>query len=222
MWLRHKPATTQYQGPQLAWWGLLTTAVYCSGYLTVNLETRYIVPIAAPLLCLSAASFISSIDRRSVLSRGPRWIWNATTTVGAEWRLAATAVLAVLGFGIVDLYSIACVAIYHPQSTCMEQFRAIACQLDAAGIKDQLSASNRWHDGLYIAYARGNVSNYLGSPRGSNPIDAAEELVSSGVSLNFYWMEDDTSIMNRSLARTDRLTIVDPKAASIVTEVIIR
>lgn len=104
----------------------------------------------------------------------------------------------------------------------MEQFRAIACQLDAAGIKDQLSASNRWHDGLYIAYARGNVSNYLGSPRGSNPIDAAEELVSSGVSLNFYWMEDDTSIMNRSLARTDRLTIVDPKAASIVTEVIIR
>ncbi|MBS0206594.1 MAG: hypothetical protein JSS49_27265 [Planctomycetes bacterium] len=223
LWFRHKQTASQHHRLQIAWWGLLTTAVYCSGYLMVNLETRYIVPVAAPLLCLSAAGFISVVAHESKLFG----ILDVAKSVRGEWRLAATAILVVMGFAAVDLYSIACVAIFHPQSTCMKQFRDIARQLDDAGIKDRLSASNRWHDGLYIAYARGNVSNYLGTPQASNPTDIADELLSSGVSLNYLWLEqnDTTSAEDQLQALAggkDCVTILGLKTTSHMTEIIIR
>ena len=41
------------------WWCPLTVLLYCGGYCTINLESRYIVPVIAPLLCLGAMFIVS-------------------------------------------------------------------------------------------------------------------------------------------------------------------
>lgn len=192
-WRRQKQQRADSTSP-LAWWGMLTAAVYCSGYLTVNLETRYIVPVVAPLLCLAAATLVRTTTMNTGALRWRSLFDNTVRATHVERRLSVAAILLIAGFAIVDIYSIVCIPIYHPQSSCMAKYRAIARQLDEQGIEDQLSASSRWHEGLYIAYARGNVSNYMGSPQSSIPTDAAKELISSGVRLTFQWGEDQIAV----------------------------
>lgn len=225
-WNRRKQ-TGNDSSCSLAWWGILTAAVYCSGYLTVNLETRYIVPVVAPLLCLSAATLVRATVSEMTTENWQSWFDNATRAASVERRLSAAAVLLVLGFAIVDVYSIVCVPVYHPQSSCMAKYRAIARQLDEQGIEDQLSASNRWHEGLYIAYARGNVSNYMGSPQATGPSNAAEELISSGVRLTFQWNEDEIAAYPEEEPQVAgvwnrRVTIGDRSLGKETVEVLIR
>ena len=155
------------------------------------------------------------------------WDRNASRSTGAERRRSIAIVSVVIGFAAVDIYSIACVAVFHPQSSSMAKFRAIARQLDAEGIEDQLSASDRYHDGLFVAYARGNVSNYLGSPQSTEQSDVAKELVSNGVRLNFRW--DADVVVERSLTNSHiagiwnrRLKIVDRSLGTPMIEVYIR
>ena len=222
-WLARWRQIGSHPGTSLAVWAVLTAAVYCSGYLTVNLETRYIVPIVAPLLCLFAAGIVSAMTSEPTRISALQWIRDASRSAGDERRRSIAIVSVVIGFAVVDIYSIVCVAVFHPQSSNMAKFRAIARQLDAEGIADQLNASDRYHDGLFIAYARGNVSNYLGSPQATEQSDLAKELISKGVHLSFHW-DSDRSQTNSHIAGiwNRRLKIVDRSLSAPMIEVYIR
>ena len=51
------------------WWCPLTVLLYCGGYCTINLESRYIVPVIAPLLCLGVCSSFPELPFQPKLAR---------------------------------------------------------------------------------------------------------------------------------------------------------
>lgn len=213
----------------LAVWATITAAIYCSGYLMVNLEARYIAPVVAPLLCLATAALVREFLECELAIQTREGLQRFMAPMSCERKWTIGVVSLVLAFGAVDLYSIACIALYHPQSARMSTFRAIAQRLEEAGIGDQPTASNRWHDGLYIAYARGRVSSYLGSPQSASREGATEELLSKGVSLHLHWkLEEEPTVTSWPLDQfiagffSRRLTIIDPWQASQKVEVYIR
>ncbi len=57
-------------------WCLVTVLIYVGGYALVSVEGRYIVPVAAPLLCLAAMLFLTAVAPRGtprrVAHRGQR------------------------------------------------------------------------------------------------------------------------------------------------------
>ena len=229
LWLMNRRAAP-HPGGQIVWWAVLTALVYCSGYLMVNLEARYIVPVVAPLLCLSAAGLIRETVLNSFTSEQTKVfrlssLRTALMAVKSERRLSVATVIVVACFAVVDIHSLVCVAIFHPQSSSLSQFRAIARKLDEAGVEDQLNSSNRWHDGLYLAYVRGNVSNYLGSPQATDPLKVQKELLSNGVGIHFNWNSIDrasnaaTKVCTEDPSCQCRLIIVDKSLGAQAVEV---
>ena len=182
---RHGLKSFDHPGHQIALWALLTTTVYCSGYLTVNLETRYIVPVVAPLICFAAAGLI----RATALHDSVRWFERFPVLPRTEGSLALTSVMLCCAFAAVDIYSIGMVATEHPQSSNLAEFRELARRLDANGIAHQTFASNKYHEGLYLAYVCGNLSNYLGETRSTDPAELTDELTENGVQVNIRWAE---------------------------------
>ena len=53
---RHRPAEKVVLSEDFPglWWCVMTVALYCGGYCFINLESRYLVTVITPLLCLGA------------------------------------------------------------------------------------------------------------------------------------------------------------------------
>ncbi len=67
-------------------------------------------------------------------------------------------------------------AMRHPQSAPIAPSRALAAELAANGIAAQRLASNRYHEGLFVAYALNRTRDYFGAPRATEPAAIASEL----------------------------------------------
>ncbi|MEI8378696.1 MAG: hypothetical protein WCJ09_01115 [Planctomycetota bacterium] len=204
-------------GHQIGLWAMLSAAVYCSGYVTVNLETRYIVPVVAPLMCFAAAGLIQA----TAVQDGVGWTKRFPIFQRSERSLALTSIMLCFVFAAVDVYSIGMVAVKHPQSTSLAAYRELARRLDATGIGHQICASNKYHEGLYLAYVCGNLSNYLGATQSTDPVDLTNELAKNGVQVNIRWTDitherpliDEISIARspkRGLMIVDRLRSTEP------------
>lgn len=50
-------------------------------------------------------------------------------------------------------------------------------------------ACNRWHDGLYLAYAADQVTSYLGSPKAKTLSQFQEQLNTCGVLCYLRWTD---------------------------------
>ena len=62
------------------WWCVITVLLYCGGYSFINLESRYIVPVITPLLCLGAMLIVPGTAH----STEDRFGWEST-----RWRRSA-------------------------------------------------------------------------------------------------------------------------------------
>ncbi len=178
---------------QVTWWVALTVAIYCSGYLIVNLETRYVVPVLAPLLCLGAGVMIREVIREQFV-RSQDQDLEAQRFAVTKRMVSIMPVAAIVLFGAVDIYSIGCVAVRHPQTEPMARYRFVAQQLQATGCAHQPMASSRYHDGLYVAYANGSVPQFFGEPQSTTPAELNEEMNSSGVVVFLRWSHDHSVV----------------------------
>lgn len=170
-------------------WVALTVAIYCSGYVTVNLETRYVVPVLAPLLCLGAGVMIREIILEQFVRPQDQSLEDKRYAVNKKIVSIMPVVVIVL-FGAVDIYSIACVAVRHPQTEPMARYRFVAQQLQATGCAHLPMASSRYHDGLYVAYANRSGPQYFGEPQSRTLAGLSEEMNSSGVVVFLRWSRD--------------------------------
>ena len=163
-----------------AWWSLLTVAVYCGGYSLVNLEARYIAPVAAPLLCLAAMLFFGSAASRSRDSK----------RIAGKLPVFSLAVRSSLFFSLFllqDLNRFVRIAFTHPQCSAVSFFQPIAERLEGAGLSKQPMAANRWHSALTVAYLCENLPGYLGSPLAKSPDAIRRELAQSGATVYLRW-----------------------------------
>ena len=217
-----------------AWWSVITAALYCSGYVLVNLETRYIVPVVAPLLCIGSGVLLRDLMRGAIRSTARMDAGDPALWIRLLFNARVAAILPALvvtAYGSIDIYSVACVAAQHPQSESMTRYRTIARELQRAGCAGFRSASNRYHDGLYLAYASGDVATYLGEPTAVTPQELATELTTSGVTVYLNWISPSTS--DGGVSHPPRTigsdpcwklaqTIEDPSLGSAAVEVYIR
>jgi hypothetical protein len=51
-------------------------------------------------------------------------------------------------------------------------------------------AANRWHQGLYVSYAAGDVPDYLGAPLPNAATSMMEQLKSSGAAVYLRWRRE--------------------------------
>ncbi len=72
------------------------------------------------------------------------------------------------------------IALSHRQSTKLSTARLIAQRLDGADIGSALTASNQGHEGVFVAYARNRLADYLGTPLAANPDAVTAELHAAG------------------------------------------
>ena len=84
----------------------------------------------------------------------------------------------------------------HPQSGRLEPYRLIAEQLRSAQILSKPFAANRWHKGLGLSYAAGNVPKYLGAPLPGAATSMMEQLNSSGCKVYLRWREKEADPPN--------------------------
>ncbi len=146
------------------WWCVMTVALYCGGYSLINLESRYIVPAITPILCLGAMLIVTGTVYPTE---------DGLDGIRPRWReLAQWLVPVILLVACQDVIRLANIPLSHPQSVRLARFRSVAKQLRSAGILPKPFASSRWHGGLFVSYAVGNVSEYLGAhpaQRGDGP-----------------------------------------------------
>lgn len=181
-------------------WCALTVFLYCGGYCLINLESRYIVPVTAPLLCLGAMRIVSgvfcSLGTRTEETR-PRWRRSA-------WWLVPIVLLVSLP----DLHRLAIIPLKHPQSVGLARFRRIAEQLHDARVLPNPFACSRWHNGMNLSYAAGDVANYLGSPLPDAATSMIEQLQESGATVYLRWRQpDDKSIPHSAVDAFDPAAI---------------
>jgi hypothetical protein len=166
-------------------WCIVTVVLFCGGYCTINLETRYIVPVVTPLACLAAMLIVSDTLRsagRTKESLRPRW------RPPAMW-----AIPAILLVSVQDVNRMTDIPINHPQSARLAGFREIVDQLDRAQVHCASFAANRWHNGLYVSYAADDVPHYLGSPLPNSSTSMAAQLNASNSAAYLRWSEQDCS-----------------------------
>ncbi|MGA2258679.1 MAG: hypothetical protein ABSG53_28770 [Thermoguttaceae bacterium] len=161
------------------WWCAMTVVLYCGGYCTINLESRYIVPVIAPLLCLGAMLIVSSTTCATQVGldgTGPRW------RQSAWWVIPV-----VLVVSLPDVNRLVNIPLSHPQSGRLAPYRLIAEQLRSAHILPKRFAANRWHTGLGLSYAAGEVSDYLGAPLPNAATSMMEQLQNSNSAVYLRW-----------------------------------
>ena len=169
-------------------WVMMTVFVYCAGYMTVNLEARYIVPTVAPLLCLASlimgrALLVIRTNDLELIARDhvdPALTIEFLSDVESS-RSTAAVIGFVLLFSGVDLHNLYQIATVHPQSVQREKFRIIAQQLRDLKITDQPTACSDWHFGLSVAYAANSLPHYWGAPIVESDELIAGELESKNV-----------------------------------------
>jgi hypothetical protein len=168
-------------------WCVVTVAIFCGGYSYINLESRYIVPVVTPLLCLGAMLVVS----RVVQSAEAGGTGHHVPKVGVpffRWRRSVRWVIPViLLVSAQDVHRMACIPLFHPQSAKLARYRSIAEQLRGARLLPGPFAANRWHDGLYVSYAAGNVPDYLGAPLPDSTISMMEQLQRSSSAVHLRW-----------------------------------
>ena len=139
-----------------AWWSLMTVAVYCGGYCLVNLECG-ISCRSSHRCCAARTPGDHGVDggfRRESGRAGPR-----SAMVFERGNRAL-----VLLFSVQDLHRMYDVAFHHLHGTPMTMLRPIARELETAGLSHELTAGNRDHEMLVIAYLCGNLQSFLGMP----------------------------------------------------------
>jgi hypothetical protein len=161
------------------WWCVMTVAVYCGGYCFINLESRYLVTVITPLLCLGAMLVVC----------GPaRWGEDRLDGIGPGLRQSKWWVIPmILLVSLQDVNRLVNIPREHPQSARLAPYRAIAEQLIKAQILPKPFAANRWHAGLYVSYAAGAVRDYLGAPLPNAATDIMEQLKNSGAAVYLRW-----------------------------------
>ncbi len=180
---------------------VVTTVIYCSGYVMVSLEARYIVPTLAPLLCLSSFMLFSA----SLTGR------DGFTIAGASGaRAFMLGILLVVPFSIQDLYRIKNVALKHSQATPLAPNLHIATELRQAGLFPGRFAASDWHRGLEVAYAADAVSLYMGRPLAVDPVSRSRELQAAGVRtyLDFHGGADSAPSLDSHWQRVTNIAIV--------------
>ena len=145
------PAVSSGDFPGL-WWCVITVLLYCGGYSFINLESRYIVPVITPLLCLGAMLIVPGTAHSTEdPSDGNRPGWRRSV-----WWVVPLILLVSLQ----DVHRLVCIPLRHPRLTRLARYGSIAERMRAAQIACQPFAANRWHEGLYVSYAAGNVRGY--------------------------------------------------------------
>ena len=157
----------------------MTVALYCGGYCFINLESRYLVTVITPLLCLGAMLVVCGPARAGEdgvdgIQPGPGH---------STWWVIPMILLVSLQ----DVNRMVNIPLEHPQSARLAPFRAIAEQLHRARILPKPFAANRWHRGLYVSYAAGDVPDYLGAPLPNAATSMMEQLKSSGAAVYLRW-----------------------------------
>jgi hypothetical protein len=160
-------------------WCVVTIVLFCGGYSLINLESRYIVPVITPLLCLGAMLIATKspglADNRLV---GNRRCWRRSA-----WWVAPVILLV----SALDLSRLTDIPLNHPQSARLARYGPIVKQLRSCGIGGKIFAANRWHDGLYVSYAEGNVPNYLGAPLPNTATSMMDQLRQSNAAVYLRW-----------------------------------
>ena len=152
-------------------WCAITGALSAAGYWFVQIQPRYFMPVAAPLLCLAGLCCFARAAQ--------------------HWQLAFTPVIALLlvaAFSVQDDYRLLQIATRHPQSHQLSSYVQIARQIQRFGGLDQLTACNRWHEGLIVAYAARRVRQYLGTPNAGDSQAIERQLDSAGAAAYIRWM----------------------------------
>jgi len=148
---------------------LITVGLYLAGYVMVNIESRYIIPVIAPLCCLVGLTCFCS-----ALNAGGR----LAVYIRQSKSFVVSGLLLVLPFLVADGLRIRKV-FKHQQSTLLSPNQSTANELRNVGLLAQPFASSRWHSGLDIAYAGHAVSMYLGQPLSGDIESRSEELLSA-------------------------------------------
>jgi hypothetical protein len=134
-------------------WGLGTVIIYCAGYLLVPLERRYIMPFVLPI-GLGLCATYASLGLNALRTSAPRYLPVAGP-------LAALLIVGSFGYrGPRD--ALPMVIAGTPRT-----YRQVGQRLRQLGVSGPI-ASDRWSDGLYVAYHAGLP--YLGN------VDAADRL----------------------------------------------
>jgi len=153
-------------------WSLLVASLYVAGYCSINAEARYVVPVAAPLLCLAALLLLSLATPTANPGRGRMLI----------------AFLFLLPFTLQDVFRAQRIAFQHPQTAHLADASAIAQRLAEVRVPAGLMAANRYHSGLYVAFAANRVAEYLGAPTVEDPATLAQQLAASGATIYLRWV----------------------------------
>jgi len=170
-----------FPGP---WWCAITVFLFCSGYCTINLEARYIVPVIMPLICLATMLIIAGTfptAARFFDGIRPRW------RQSAWWILPALFVVL-----LPDVNRLVNIPLSHPHSDKLASYRLIAGQLRSAKILPKPFAANDWHKGLGLSYAVGNVGDYLGSPLPNVSASMMQQLQSRNCSVYLRWRQPES------------------------------
>jgi hypothetical protein len=192
----HVPMVGVRAGSIGLWWCVVTVVLFCGGYSLINLESRYIVPVITPLLCLGAMLV-------AVNPPGPAG--SRLDGMRRRWRKSAWWVAPViLLVSALDLSRLASIPLSHPQSARLARYRPVVEQLRLSGIEGKTFAANRWHDGLYVSYAAGNVPNYLGTPLRNTATSLIDQLRQSKAAVYLRWHRLDDP------AETDKMADAPP------------
>jgi hypothetical protein len=161
-------------------WCLITILIYVAGYMMIQVQSRYVVPIVAPLLCLIGFMLIIPFSPTQTHAPNPnRFALLSSIRIG---------LLLLLPFSVQDGFHLAHVAIVHPQSQRLSHSRAIASQLQQIGALNYPMACNHWHGGLFVAYASDHISTYLGAPVSGDPNLIEKQLQDVGVRCYLRWL----------------------------------
>ncbi|MEP7070752.1 MAG: hypothetical protein ABI839_00055 [Verrucomicrobiota bacterium] len=150
-------------------WLSATGLVYLGGYLLVQVQPRYLEPFLVPLCCVIGLSFLSC---------------SAVSKLGSR-----VAIILIFPFALQDGFRLWQVAAVHPQSVALPHFRDLATKIQQMSAVSTPMACNRWHDGLYLAYAAGQVASYLGSPKAETLSKFDEQLNTCGALCYLRWTD---------------------------------
>jgi hypothetical protein len=178
---RHRPSgkVAADEGFPGFWWCVVTISLYCGGYSFINLESRYIVPVITPLLCLGATLVVFS----SAPSSEGRLDWIRARGRQSAWCLIPVILLV----SCQDVHRLVCTPLIHPQSVSLARYHSIAEQLRRDHFLPNPFAANEWHQGLTISYAADDVPDYLGAPLPDSATSMMEQLQSSSAVVYLRW-----------------------------------
>ncbi|MDQ2866968.1 MAG: hypothetical protein M3R59_00915 [Verrucomicrobiota bacterium] len=171
------------------WWLLVTVGVFAGGYLLVQVQPRYVVPVIAPCLC--ALSFI---------------LLEPVLRGFGRTALSATALL--LAASAQDGYRLAQIAIRHPQSHSVSHYEDVFGRTGEVVALTGPLACNRWHEGLIFSFIFYRLPDYLGAPLPGTDAQMQEQLRRAGARL--YLREVNRARDPRSVSVVDRFIPAAP------------